>query len=63
MKVFQKPYLQIYQTIYQASNDAVRLSALNASLDPEPGKIIHQYNSLRIVLPLPDTLFQKLWHD
>ena len=63
MKVFQNPYLQIYQTIYQASNDAVHLSALNASLDPEPGKIIHQYNSLRIVLPLADTLFQKLWHD
>lgn len=38
MKVFQKPYLQIYQTIYQASNDAVHLGALNASLDPEPGK-------------------------
>lgn len=38
MKVFQKPYLQIYQTTYQASNDAVHLSALNASLDPEPGK-------------------------
>lgn len=30
---------------------------------PRAWKIIHQYNSLRIVLPLPDTLFQKLWHD
>lgn len=36
MNVFYQEYLQKYQTIYQASNDAVHLSALNASSDHEP---------------------------
>lgn len=34
--MFLRLYLQKYQTIYQASNDAEHLSVLNASSDHEP---------------------------